>query len=297
MSLLRSSCLMCCAVLFTATFQGCTKFQALNATVTHGGYSVARDIPFGDTPRLKLDVYRPRPGKGNGGIVVFFYGGSWTSGEKSDYRFAAQALVSRGFVAVLPNYRIYPEVQFPTFVEDGARAFRWVHDHAVEIGGNPKRIYLMGHSAGAHIVALLTLDPRYLKGVGLDRSAIRATAALSGPYDFVPGPDERPVFGLSVTNPKPYPEMEPINFVDGHEPPMLLIHGLIDKTVSSKNSDELAEKIRAKGGEVQEIVYPKRAHVGVVLSLAAPFRWLAPTLDDVTKFFNRYEGVLYAGPN
>ena len=277
-----------CAVIFAAALQGCTKFQALNATVTTRGYALSRNISYGDLSRQKLDVYCPTSAKPNGGIVVFFYGGSWASGEKSGYRFVAQSLTSRGFIAVLPNYRLYPDVQFPGFVEDGAKAVKWVHDHAAKIGGDPKRVYLMGHSAGAHIVALLTLDAHYLKAVGLDRSDIRAPAALSGPFDFVPGPEDCPVFGLDKSHPRIYPEMEPITFADGHEPPMLLIHGLLDKTVSPQNSEELAAKIRTNGGEVEYLTYPRRAHVGVVLSLAASFRWLAPTLYDVTKFFNRY---------
>jgi acetyl esterase/lipase len=223
------------------------------------------------------------------GIVIFFYGGDWQNGTKEDYLFAAQALTSRGFIAVLPDYRLYPNVTFPAFVEDGALAVRWVHDHAREIGGDPNHIYLMGHSAGAYIAAMLTLNGQYLKHVGLDRSAIRATASLSGPYDFVPSPDDRGAFGMARDDTKPDPQIEPITFVDGHSPPMLLLQGLQDQTVEPANATALAARIRKQGGEVLYIAYPNRAHVGAVLALAAPFRWLAPVLHDTAKFFRDHQ--------
>jgi acetyl esterase/lipase len=216
------------------------------------------------------------------------YGGDWQTGSKADYRFAAQALTSQGFIAVLSDYRLYPAVTFPAFVDDGALAIRWVHDHAKEIGGDPQHLYLMGHSAGAHIVALLTLDGHYLRNVGLDRSAIRATIGLSGPYDFVPPPDDRAVFGMAagstLATTQSDPLIEPIHFVDGTAPPMLLIQGESDTTVYPENSIHLAARIRAAGGAVKLILYPHTDHVGVVLALAWPFRWIAPTLRDATAF-------------
>lgn len=267
---------------------GCSKFQLLDATVPSSGYERVVDIPYGDRPRQKLDVFRACDAKGNAGIIIFFYGGDWQTGSKEGYRFVAQALTSRGFVAVLPDYRLYPEVAFPAFVEDGALAVRWVHDNAAMLGGDPRRIYLMGHSAGAHIVALLTLDPRYLKRVGLDRSAIRASAALSGPYDFVPAEDDRGVFEMRLGQTRTDDSAQPINFVDGHAAPMLLIHGLADRTVDPDNARNLAERIREKGGDVTTIFYPGKGHVPVVLALAWPFRWLAPTLDDTCRYFREH---------
>jgi acetyl esterase/lipase len=242
------------------------------------------NVSFGPLPQQRLDFYRPHGVAPGASIVIFFYGGDWQNGSKDGYRFVAQALTSKGYIAVLPDYRHYPDVTFPAFVEDGALAVRWVHDHAQQIGGDPAHIYLMGHSAGAHIVALLTLDSHYLKDVGLDRNAIRATVGLSGPYDFVPPIDDRGVFGVSRASTQPDPQIEPIHFVDGKEPPMLLIQGERDTTVNPSNSINLAARIRSAGGTVKLILYPKADHVGVVLSLAWPFRWIAPTLRDVTEF-------------
>jgi acetyl esterase/lipase len=266
---------------------GCTSLQLLNATVSHRGYMRTTNIPYGDDPRQKLDVYVPNKLRPNAKVVIFFYGGSWREGSKTDYRFVAQALTSRGFIVVLPDYRLYPVVTFPAFVEDGASAVRWVRDNIATYGGDTNHIYLMGHSAGSHIAALLTLDAHYLKAMGLDRSVIRATATLSGPYDFIPNPWDRPVFGMATNDPAIDPKIEPITFVDGKEPPMLLVQGLRDKIVSPSNAVNLTARIREAGGEVQYITYRQRGHASVVVALVWPYQWLAPVLDDVTDYFNR----------
>ena len=267
---------------------GCSSMQLLNATVSHRGYTRTLDLAYGSDPRQKLDVSLPKKIAPDAKVVVFFYGGSWRGGSKTDYRFVAQALTSRGFIVVLPDYRVYPAVTFPAFVEDGAAAVRWTRDNISAYGGDTNQLYLMGHSAGSHIAALLTLDARYLKAVGLERNAIRATASLSGPLDFTPNPWDRPVFNQPTNATTIDPQIEPITFVDGQEPPMLLVQGLQDKIVAPSNAEHLAARIRSAGGQVEYITYPKRAHASVVVALASPYQWLAPVLDDVTKFFNRH---------
>jgi acetyl esterase/lipase len=270
-----------------ALFTGCTGFKVLNSTVPKSGYAVTLDVPYGSDARQRLDVYRPKKA-GDGKVVIFFYGGSWRNGSKKDYLFVAQALTSRGVVVVLPDYRVYPAVTFPAFVEDGAASVRWVSDHISEFGGDTNRIYLMGHSAGAHIAALLTLDAHYLKDVGLDQKIIRATAGLSGPYDFTPNPWDRPVFGLATNEAYINPQIEPIHFVNGKEPPMLLIQGLRDNVVAPSNTTNLAARIREQDGQVDVITYSRRAHKTVALALASKFHWLAPVLEDVTSYFNSH---------
>lgn len=289
---LRQSCARLMLVLclaFAASAGGCTRFDALNATVPSCSYTRRTDLAYGEFPRQKLDVYRPRGVKGAAGapVVIFFYGGDWQTGRKGDYRFVAEAMASRGFVAVLPDYRLFPRVTFPAFVEDGALAVRWTRENVSRFGGDPDRVFLMGHSAGAHIAALLTLDAHYLADVGLDRGAVRATAALSGPYDFVPGKYHRAVFGMSADDTSPDPRINPIHFADGQAPPMLLVHGAKDNVVSPSNATNLAARIRAGGGSVRRIIYAKRGHPSVVLAFACSFRWLAPVLDDTTAFFRK----------
>ncbi len=274
--------LLTIALLFTP---GCNRFYMLDMMVPSTGYHRISDFAYGDLPRQKLDVYQPREARPNGIIVIFFYGGYWSNGEKSSYRFVGEALSSQGFIAVLPNYRLYPEVTFPAFVQDGAEAVKWVHDHAHDIGGDPQHIYVMGHSAGAHIASLLTLDPHYLGSVGLDRSAIRGFVGLAGPYDFAIKGDLRPIFGLRSATQPVDPAAEPINCVDGHAPPMLLLQGSLDNVVDPVNATHLADRIKKIGGKVQVIFYPTLEHGGIVLALASPFRWLAPVLHDAGEFF------------
>lgn len=272
----------------TLLLTGCSRFDLLNATVPSWSYCRSTNIAYGDQPRQKLDIYRPRNARPDAPVVVFFYGGSWQSGAKGDYRFVAQALTSRGFVVVVPDYRLYPTVTFPAFVEDAALAVRWAHENVAGAGGDPKQIHLMGHSAGAHIATLLTLDERYLQAVRLEMDVIKATASLSGPYDFEPSGDIRRVFGLVEGSEPAERSFLPIRFVDGTEPPILLIHGGKDETVEPGNILRLTAEIGKSGGTVRGLIYPKRGHVATVLSLAWPFRHLASVLDDVTQFFEEH---------
>ncbi len=266
---------------------GCTRFDAFNVLSPGCGHSRVGNIPYGRLERQKLDIWTSDSVQPNAKVIVFFYGGEWQAGKKWDYRFVAHALASRGFVVVLPDYRVYPEVTFPAFVDDGALAVRWVRDHIAEHGGDPKHVYLMGHSAGAHIAALLTLDPHYLQAVGLDRSAIRATIGLSGPYDFTPFPEDELLFNMRPGGPID-PRIQPVTYADGSAPPMLLIHGAKDTTCAPSNVTSLADKIRQHGGQVDTIIYPTRGHGGVVMAFAWSFRWLAPTLDDVTRYIESH---------
>ena len=266
---------------------GCSKYQILDALVPRGGRH-ALDVAYGDQPRQRLDVYRPDPTTRPAPVVVFFYGGDWRSGSKANYRFAAQAFASHGYVVVLPDYRLYPDVTFPGFVEDAAYAVRWTRDHAADFGGDPARLFLAGHSAGSHLAAMLTLNPAYLEAVGMKREDLRATVGMSGPYDFKLRDQDAPVFGLASAT-QPAPQVEPITFVDGHAPPMLLIQGAKDTIVDPHNSDLLEAAIQKAGGDVTKIVYSKQGHASVALSLAWGFRWLAPTLDDTLKFFAKHD--------
>lgn len=266
---------------------GCSPVRLLNGVVPERGRLATRDLAYGAAPRQRLDLYAPAHAPAERlPVVIFFYGGSWQGGEKADYLFVADALTSRGFLTIVPDYRVYPEVKFPAFVEDGARVVRWARDHVAEHGGDPQRIYLMGHSAGAHIAALLSLDPRYLGAVGLDRSAVRAMVGLAGPYDFLPFHSEtlRTLFGP----PDKWPETQPINFVDGKEPPMLLLAGSWDTKVGPGNSRRLIAKICANGGSARAVFYRGLGHSTLLGALARPLRGLAPVLDDATEFLRSH---------
>lgn len=247
---------------------------------------VARDMAYGPMPRQKLDIWAPKDKAAQPrDVVVFFYGGSWNSGDRALYGFAGRALAERGYLVVIPDYRLVPEVRFPGFVEDGAAAIAWVQAHAAQYGGNPARIHVMGHSAGAHIAALLSLDPQWLAKAGARKDSIKSFVGLAGPYDFVPFTSDasKAAFGF-LKDPSP---TQPIHFVRADAPPMLLMTGDVDETVKPRNSRVLADALRRKGAKAATLIYPRLAHSGIVMALARPFRGFAPVIDDASAFFDR----------
>ncbi|HET9232438.1 MAG TPA: alpha/beta hydrolase [Vitreimonas sp.] len=250
-----------------------------------GARRVARDVAYGEGPRRRLDVYAPTQRDGSAPVIVFIYGGSWDSGDKDDYEFLGAALASRGFVTVLPDYRLVPEVRFPGFIEDCAAAVRWVSDHVGEHGGDPERIVLVGHSAGAYNAIMLALAGDYLRGAGVDARSIRGAVGLAGPYDFLPFDVDatRNAFGQA-------PDAlltQPVRFARADAPPLLLLWGEDDTTVGPRNLESLARVQRAAGGNVETKTYPNVTHVGIMLALSRPFRGRAPVLNDVTAFARR----------
>jgi acetyl esterase/lipase len=281
------------AASLTLWLSGCSPLTALNAVVPKDGYTSQEGIAYGPADRNRLDIHVPKThvlkhGDGPAPVVVFFYGGSWKFGSRQQYRFMGEALTSRGYVAVVPDYRVYPNARFPMFVEDGADAVRWVHDHIAEYGGDPERIYLMGHSAGAYITAQLSLNPRYLGEVGLSRDDIKGMVGLAGPYatDLRDYDSVRAIF---VDHPEPG-DLKPITFVDGQEPPMLLMHGGDDTTVYPANSVLLAQEIQAAGGDAEYVEFEDKGHIGMVLGLAKPFRRDGGALDRAARFINNHAG-------
>ncbi|MDP9009469.1 MAG: alpha/beta hydrolase [Pseudomonadota bacterium] len=269
----------------SALVAGCTRlgFFAANAPAAFGSYTRHTNIAYGADPQHRLDVYvpdgaagAPRP------VVVFWHGGRWRFGDKADYRFVGAALAESGYVAVVPNYRHYPQVKMPGFMDDAARAALWAAAHAEEFGGDRGRLYLMGHSAGAHLAALVTLNTGYFAATGQPVPRIAGVIGLSGPYDFLPllEPDVQDMFGP----PQIYPQSQPINFVRADAPPMLLVHGLNDDTVRPKNSVNLAAALSALGVPVTLKLYPKVSHADTVAALTTLLRGRAPTLADITAF-------------
>lgn len=264
----------------------CSGQQLLNSLTPSGGYSVAASVVYDAERHLTLDIYTPTNARA-APVVVFFYGGRWEGGQPSEYRFVGQALASQGFVAVLPDYRHYPAVKFPEFVNDAARAVRWTQLQAARYGGDPQKLFVMGHSSGAHLAALLALDPEFLAQVGGDRASLRGMIGLSGPYDFLPltDADLRDMFGP----PERYELSQPISYADGAGPPMLLLHGEDDTTVRVKNTRNLADAVTRAGGTVETVIYPEMSHAWIVATLAAPLRGQSDVLDQVARFVHTYQ--------
>jgi acetyl esterase/lipase len=264
--------------------EGCSRlgFLAVNVPAVFGTYQRHANIAFGPDPQQRLDVYVPKAAAGPRPVVVFWHGGRWRYGNKTDYRFVGAALAQSGYVVVVANYRHYPQVKMPGFMSDAAQAALWAAAHAAEFGGSQERLYLMGHSAGAHLAALVTLDPRYFAAAGGPAPRIAGVIGLSGPYDFLPllEPDVQDMFGPASI----YPESQPINFVRADAPPMLLVHGLEDDTVRPKNSRNLAGALGALGVPVTMKLYPRVAHADTVAALTPLLRGRAPTLADIRAF-------------
>lgn len=241
------------------------------------------NISFGPSPLQKLDIYTPETkNTAPWPVIVFFYGGRWTRGKKEDYKFVATALASRGFLVVVPDYRKYPDIRFPAFVEDGALAVKWVHNTIARYNGRADLLFLSGHSSGAHIASLLVSDGRYLEGGTL--AAVKGFAGLAGPYSFTPESDDlKDMFGP----PETYPQMQATTFIDGHEPPMLLLHGEADDSVGLFNMERLRDKIEDHNGRVETKTYPNIGHIELVGTFSWFWRNKAPVLADVSAFFTR----------
>jgi acetyl esterase/lipase len=257
----------------------CSPLAAFNGLVPKDpGVRRVADLPFGAHARQKLDVYAP-DGARELPVLVFIYGGSWESGTKNGYQFAGKAFAAQGFVTVIPDYRLMPEVVFPGFLEDNAAAVRWARANATAYGGDPDRVVIAGHSAGAYNAAMLALDPQWL---GPDRAAVRGFVGLAGPYDFLPlrWAVTKAAFGQAAD----LNATQPINFPSAGDPPALLAHGGVDRTVYPRNSETLAAKLRAAGVPVELRLYPNVGHAGIVTALARPFRRQAPVLADVAAF-------------
>jgi len=253
----------------------------LNLFTPSSGYMLQRDIAFGDDPRQKLDIYAPTAMTRPAPVLIFLYGGSWQSGDKDSYRWIGQTFASQGIVTVIADYRTYPPAHFPDFVVDAALALRKVHESIADYGGDPARVFVAGHSAGAYNAVMLASNPKYLRDAGGDLSWIAGVIGIAGPYDFLPmkDPDIIALFGGAND-----PNTQPINFIDGKRPPMLLAAGTADETVSPGNSKRMAAKLKANGSEAETIFYSDVGHLGIILSLAPGFRGRTNLRDDILRF-------------
>jgi acetyl esterase/lipase len=260
----------------------CSPLTLFNAAMPKdpGGVRIAQDLAFGSDPRQRLDLYAPKvrplhplP------MIIFFYGGSWNSGTKDGYAFVGRALAARGFLVAIPDYRLIPAIRYPAFLADNAAAVRWLRGTAARYGGDPDRLLLAGHSAGAYNAAMLALDPHWL---GADRKAVRGLIGLAGPYDFLPFDGAVAVQTFAAA---PDPEAtQPVHYVTADSPPAFLATGNEDTIVRPANSDSLAARLTAAGVTVERRRYPGIGHAGLVTAIARPLRHRAPVLDDLIAF-------------
>ncbi len=244
---------------------------------------------FGPDPAQKIEMFLPAEtltaGKPALPVLVFIHGGGWNAGDPHDYRFIARTLAPRGYAVVLAGYRLYPAVRYPAMLEDGAGALRWVADHAAAYGGDPARVVLMGHSAGAYNAAMLALDPRWLARRQLAADGLRGVVALSGPYDFYPFDTEATIHSFgAAADPE---ETQPIAHARAGAPPLLLVHGTADTRVKPRNAVALARALTAAGTPNQAVLLDKVTHEGLIMMFARPFSRDRRALDTVLPFLAR----------
>ncbi len=269
---------------------GCaTVFFAAVDKLEYARNVTERDRIVFDAQRgLALDAYAPGGAQAEP-VVVFFYGGSWSEGKRHWYRYVGDALANRGVVVFIPDYRKYPDVRFPAFMRDAARAVAWVRAHAAEFGGDPRHIYVMGHSAGGQIAALLACDQRYLGAVGMKPRDLAGMIGVAGAYAFLPFVDDEPeIFGDDA---KGRYDSQPINFVDGDEPPMLLLQGTDDDEVQPSNAQAMAERAQAMDGTATLKLYPDVGHNAILLALARGRQAHIPTLHDILVFIGKTDAA------
>ena len=286
MRLLKLSLLFIVMPLAAITFlAACAPSATLNVLTPRDTHSVTNAVAYGVLPRQKLDIYKPAQAAPTGGypVVVFFYGGSWNSGERANYAFVGEALASRGVLTLVADYRVYPEVRYPDFLTDSAMALAYGLKQAAALGGNPKRVFVMGHSAGGYNAAMLALDARWLKASGHLPAELAGFIGLAGPYDFLPMTNvtTQPVF----FHPNYPAGSQPGEYVSGGAPRSFIGAAKKDSLVDpQRNSVALAAQLQAAGVPTTLKLYDRVNHVTLAAALSAPLRWLAPVLDDVVEF-------------
>ncbi len=266
----------------------CSPVKLLNKAIPDSTYAFEDGIAYGNEVRQRLDVYRPlpstAPAPGARPLVVFFYGGTWSSGDRAIYKFVGEALASRGAVVVIPDYRLAPRYTYPVFVRDSALAVKWALDHAVQLGADPRKIYVMGHSSGGYNAAMMALDPRWLGELGASPKQLAGWIGLAGPYDFLP--IENPEAQAAFSWPDTPADSQPINHVTGASPPALLLAATKDKLVNPvRNTEQMAAKLRAAGVEVRMQEFSDLSHITLIGAVADPLQWIGgPVLPPILSF-------------
>ncbi|QET02152.1 alpha/beta hydrolase [Cupriavidus pauculus] len=273
------------ATAFLLSIGGCSTVDALNALTPSGDYIHLKDIAYAAGDRGQLDVYVPRePACGDKApVVVFFYGGTWNSGSRADYAFVGANLARHGILTVIADYRLYPEVTYPDFLTDSAQAVAWTLRSIAAYRGDPSRVFVMGHSAGAYNAAMIALDKRWLTAAGASPTQLRGWIGLAGPYDFLPivNPDAQPVFH----HPNYPADSQPIDLVTRQSPPSFIGVDIGDRLVDpERNSRQMTQKLRAAGVPVTHREYGHLSHTLLIGVFSTPLRWLSPVSDDVSAF-------------
>ena len=285
---LRAAALAVLAAASTAFLSACSPVKLVDRLTPDNTYIAESGVAYGNDPRQQLDIYQPLPARaaatGKRPLIVFFYGGTWSSGDRGMYRFVGEALASQGAIVVIPDYRLSPAVTYPVFVQDSARALKWGLDNASRLGADPKRVYVMGHSSGGYNAAMLALDPRWLGEVGASPGQLAGWIGLAGPYDFLPMGD--PAAQRAFNWPDTPRDSQPIHHVTSSSPPALLMAASKDRLVDpERNTAQMAQKLRAVGVRVETRTFDDLSHVTLIGAVATSIRWIGgPVVPPILDF-------------
>jgi acetyl esterase/lipase len=248
------------------------------ATISTGEHSAQKLVAWGPENRNPEDPPLP--------VLVFVHGGSWRSGDPEDYGFLARTFIPKGFIVVLAGYRLVkagaPDGVYPAMIEDTARVVQWTHEEIAQYGGDPSRITLAGHSAGAYNVVMIAFEKPWLDSRGIDANTLAGVVGISGPYDFYPFDSDSTIAAFGDASDAEATQV--FHHVRGDAPPALLIHGEKDTLVRPRNSIELAKLVEAAGGEAMLRLYPDMGHNDPLLSLASPWRGSRDVADLIAQF-------------
>jgi acetyl esterase/lipase len=249
---------------------------------TGGARLALQGAAYGPLPAQRLDLFVPDRDGSRWPVLVWVHGGGWNSGSPGDYRFIGRTFARAGYVVVIPGYRLVPDGVYPHMIEDTARALAWTRENVAAHGGDPDRVVIMGQSAGAYNVAMVALERQWLGREGVPEGFIKGAIGLSGPYDFYPFTSDsaRAAFG-KVDPPR---ITQPITYVRGDAPPMLLLTGDDDVTVKPRNSRALGDALRQAGARVDVVIVPGANHADTVAKLAAPLSRDRRVIDPVLRF-------------
>lgn len=244
--------------------------------------AIEAGLHYGDHPRQRLDIYYPCKTTAVRAIIMFIYGGGWNSGARQMYGFVGTALAARGYLTMIPDYRLYPEVRYPDFMTDAAHAYRWAIDQqsAALTAGTP--MILMGHSAGAHMAALLAYDRRYLDQIDGALTSPQGFIGISGPYGFDPKTHHRSkmIFETAASADLVRPEAQ----VKAGAPAALVMHGDRDTVVMTENAIRFRDTMAAAGNKTTVVVYDNLGHTALLAALSRPWQWRADILAQIDRF-------------
>ncbi len=275
-------------VMLVLLLTGCEKSAlfTVNSLARFGDYSLTSDVRYGPDKINRLDIYQPE--YSSKGTIIFFYGGCWGACQtlpKEQYRFVAQTLAEQGYNVVIADFRLYPNALFGEIMDDAVAVVDWTVKNIEFYGAQNNQVTLMGHSSGAHIAAMLTTNADYL---GADLySSVNGFIGLAGPYQFkFDQPYQYELFANFA-----YDETQPSFFVDGSEPPMLLLYGKEDKKVHIRNINAMRNALEANDGRFEAILYDDVNHAEIVAALSIPLRKRYSVTDDIINFLTRNKSL------